>query len=164
MALVQFWPLVASLPLTERWLLTIHHLRALLQGSFQMIVENNYSIAITPLSGWLMNPALVFQQNQNKSHLVRVIFPALWASYRKLLGILISSSRCLLLLWLVGVIDMLFFFSAVIWKSLCSTMVNNYYDSTVDSSRRWSITRVQWDTVISHNVHFEILIAKTQNV
>ena len=46
-----------------------------------MIVESNYAIAITPLSGWLMNPVLVFQQNQNQSHLVRVIFPALWATY-----------------------------------------------------------------------------------
>ena len=35
-------------------------------------------------------------------------FPALRASYRWLLGIVIGSSRCLLLLWLVGVIVLVF--------------------------------------------------------
>ena len=39
-----------------------------------------------------------------------MIFPALWASYRWLLGILIGSSRCLLLLWLVGVIALVLVF------------------------------------------------------
>ena len=39
-----------------------------------------------------------------------VIFPALWASYRKLLGIVIGSSRCLLLLWLAGVIALVLVF------------------------------------------------------
>ena len=33
-------------------------------------------------------------------------FPAPWASYMQLLGILIGSSRCLLLLWLVGLITL----------------------------------------------------------
>ena len=38
------------------------------------------------------------------THHVRVIFPALRASYRWLLGIVIRSSRCSFPLWLVGVI------------------------------------------------------------
>jgi len=38
------------------------------------------------------------------SHHIRAIFPAFWASYSQLLGFLIGSSRCLLQLWLVGVI------------------------------------------------------------
>ena len=53
------------------------------------------------------------KQNQNQSRHVRVIFPALWASYRQLLGIVIGSSRCLLLLWLVGVIALVLVF----WQS-----------------------------------------------
>ena len=51
-----------------------------------MTVENNYVIAITTLSDRLKRLAPVFltneEQNQNQSHLVRVIFPALRASYR----------------------------------------------------------------------------------
>ena len=51
-----------------------------------MTVESNYVIAIATLSDWLKRLALVFptneKQNQNQSHHVRVIFPALWASYR----------------------------------------------------------------------------------
>ena len=51
-----------------------------------MTVESNYVIAIVTLSDWLKRLATVFstteKQNQNQSHLVRVIFPALRASYR----------------------------------------------------------------------------------
>ena len=53
-------------------------------------------------------------QNQNQSRHVRVIFPALRASYRWLLGIVIGSSRCLFLvsclLWLVGVVALVLVF------------------------------------------------------
>ena len=51
-----------------------------------MTVESNYVIAIATLSDWLKRLALVFstneKQNQTQSHHVRVIFPALRASYR----------------------------------------------------------------------------------
>ena len=54
-----------------------------------MTVESNYMIAIATLSNWLKRLAPVFQTNetqkQNQSHHVRVIFPALQASYRELL-------------------------------------------------------------------------------
>ena len=58
--------------------------------SFQMTVESNYVIVIViviaTLSNWLKRVAPVFQpmrsKNQNQSHHVRVIFPALQASYR----------------------------------------------------------------------------------
>ena len=43
-------------------------------------------------------------QNENQSHHVRVIFPALRASYRQLLWTVIGSRRCLFVLRLVGVI------------------------------------------------------------
>ena len=59
-----------------------------------MIVESNYAIAIATLSDWLKTLAPVFNQwevNQNQSHHVRVIFPALWASGRSLLEIVIGS-------------------------------------------------------------------------
>ena len=50
-----------------------------------MTVESNYVIAIATLSDWLKRLAPIFQtiekQDQNQSHLVRVIFPALRASY-----------------------------------------------------------------------------------
>jgi len=51
-----------------------------------MTVESNYVIAIATLSDWLERLAPVFsaneKKNQNQSHHVRVIFPALGASYR----------------------------------------------------------------------------------
>ena len=51
-----------------------------------MIVESNYAIVIATLSDWLKGLAPVFstneKQNQNQSHHVHVIFPALRASYR----------------------------------------------------------------------------------
>ena len=52
-----------------------------------MTVESDYVIAIAKLSDWLKRLAPVFQpmtekQNQNQSRHVRVIFPALRASYR----------------------------------------------------------------------------------
>jgi len=48
-----------------------------------MTVESNYVIAIATLSDCLKRLAPVFQpETQNQSHRVRVIFPALRASYR----------------------------------------------------------------------------------
>ena len=51
-----------------------------------MTVESNYVIAIAMHSDWLKKTRASFstneKQNQNQSHLVRVIFPALRASYR----------------------------------------------------------------------------------
>ena len=50
-----------------------------------MTVESNYVIAIATLSDWLKRLAPGFpnneKQNQNQSRHVRVIFPALRASY-----------------------------------------------------------------------------------
>ena len=65
-----------------------------------MTVESNYVIAIiiATLSDWLKRHAPVEKQNQNQSRHVRVTFPALQASYRWLLGIVIGSSRCSFLL------------------------------------------------------------------
>ena len=67
-----------------------------------MTVKSNYVIAIATLSDWLKRLAPVFstneKQNQNQSHHVHMIFPGLRVSYRQLLGIVIGSSRCLLLL------------------------------------------------------------------
>ena len=51
-----------------------------------MTVESNYVIAIVTLSDWLKRRAPVFQPMRIKTktnrHHVRVIFPALRASYR----------------------------------------------------------------------------------
>ena len=50
-----------------------------------MTVESKYVIAIAALSGWLKKTRASIStnenQNQNQSHHVRVIFPALRASY-----------------------------------------------------------------------------------
>ena len=63
-------------------------------------------------------------QNQNQWHHVRVISPAPRASYRKLLGIVIGSSRCLLLLWLVGVIiSLIWFFDSHLKTSQNETII-----------------------------------------
>ena len=80
-----------------------------------MTVESNYVIAIATLSDWLKSRASFSsneKQKQNQSYHVRVIFPALRASYRWLLGIVIGSSRCSsrFLLWLVGVIALVLVF------------------------------------------------------
>ena len=50
------------------------------------------------------------KQNQNQSHHVYVIFPALRVSYRWLLGIVIGSPRCSFPLWLVEVIALVLVF------------------------------------------------------
>jgi len=51
-----------------------------------MTVESNYVIVIATLSDWLKKSRASFstneKQHQNQSHHVRVIFPALRASYR----------------------------------------------------------------------------------
>ena len=52
-----------------------------------MTVEIDYAIAIVKCSDWLQNGATSptnekQKQKQNQSHLVRIIFPALWASCR----------------------------------------------------------------------------------
>ena len=50
-----------------------------------MTVESNYVIAIATLNDWLKSRASFStneKQNQNHQHHVRVIFPALRASYR----------------------------------------------------------------------------------
>ena len=61
-----------------------------------MTVESNYVIAIATFSDWLKKTRASLStnetQNQNQSHHVRTIFPALRASYRQLLGIVIGQS------------------------------------------------------------------------
>ena len=52
-----------------------------------MTVESNYVIAIASPSDWLKRLAQVLQPMRSKTKInqsrhVRVIFPALWASYR----------------------------------------------------------------------------------
>ena len=67
-----------------------------------MTVESNYVIAIATLSDWLKRVAPVFQPMRSKTKTNRtmyaLIFPALRASYRSLLGIVIGSWSCLFLL------------------------------------------------------------------
>ena len=75
-----------------------------------MTVERNNTIVIATLRNCLKEHAPVFQllrsKKQNQPHFELAIFPALWTSYGSLLGILIGSSRSLLLLFLVGVITL----------------------------------------------------------
>ena len=68
-------------------------------SSFQTTVESNNVIVIATLTDWLLKISAGFstndKQNQNQSYLVRVIFPALWPSYTRWLGIPIGSMRYL---------------------------------------------------------------------
>ena len=77
-----------------------------------MIVESNYKIVIATLSDWLKRLAPVFQPMRIKTNRTTYawFFPRFRASYRWLLRIVIGSSRCLLLLWLVGVIALVLVF------------------------------------------------------
>ena len=65
-----------------------------------MTVESDYviAIAIAMLSDWLKRVSTNGKQKQDQLHYARLIFPALRASYRWLLGIVIGSSRCSFLL------------------------------------------------------------------
>ena len=78
-----------------------------------MTVESNCAIAIATLSIWLKNLAPVFQamrfQTQPISPCTRD-FSGFWASYGQLLAMLIGSTRCLLLLWLVRLLILVLFF------------------------------------------------------
>ena len=91
-------------------------------SSFQVAVESRYVIATQGIGFKISRRFLnQWEATQKQSRFVRAIFPALWASDRQLLGILIGSSRCLLLLWLVGVIYYCGIgFESVIWKPLAT--------------------------------------------
>ena len=81
----------------------------------------------TALAGdwWLVqksHASFSTNERQNQSHLVCAIFPALWTSYSKLLGILIGSLCCLLFLWLVNVITFLLVFQSLENRSIIFTI------------------------------------------
>ena len=83
------------------------------------------------------------KQNPDQLQVVRVIFPTPWTSYRKLLGVLISSLRCLLLLWLTAVISL-----ALIFRQPSK---NGY--KTTKNGLQWSILSRQL-TVVYHKAFF----------
>ena len=78
--------------------------------------KTNHTTALAGDSWLVQKSHASFSTNekQNQSHLVCAIFPALWTSYSKLLGILIGSLCCLLFLWLVKVITFLLVFQSLI--------------------------------------------------
>ena len=101
-----------------------------------MTVASNYAIAIATatLSDWLKSLTPVFQP-MTKPKLITLyarFFPALRASYRLLLGILIGSSRCLLLLGLVGVLTLILGFRQSFEK--CSNGVVSISQTGVTSA------------------------------
>ena len=68
-----------------------------------MNVESNYSIAIAMLSDWLKSLAPVFQPMRSKTKTNRSLYARFFPRFEQvtgieLFGILIGSSRCLLLL------------------------------------------------------------------
>ena len=78
-----------------------------------MTVESKCVIAIDTLSDWLKDSRQFFNQWEAKAKPIVPCtrdFPALRASYRWLLGIVIGSSRCSFLLWLVGIIALVLVF------------------------------------------------------
>ena len=64
---------------------------------------------------------------------IRVIFPAVWASFGSLLRIVIGSSRCLPLLWLVGVIALVLVFR----QSFENRSGNLYFPQTMLQNASW---------------------------
>ena len=90
-----------------------------------MTVESNCAIVFATLTDWLKKSRTSISANekkdQNQLHLVGAIFPALWTSYRSFLAVLIGSSHCLLLLWLVGLDYFSIGISTVSWKQTALT-------------------------------------------
>ena len=72
-------------------------------SSFQMIVESNHAIMIATLSDWLKRLAPVFQPMRSKTKTNRAMYA--WFFF---FWIVIGSWSCLLLLWLVVVIALVF--------------------------------------------------------
>jgi len=79
---------------------------------FDEVVFKWLTKVITPclVIGLKSRASFSTNEKQNQSHLVTVIFPALWASCGKLLGNVIGSSRWLLPLRLVKVIPLVLVF------------------------------------------------------
>ena len=79
-----------------------------------MIVESNYVIAIATLNDWHKILASVFQPMRSKTRTNRTtyawVFPRFERVTGKLLGIVIGSSRCSFVLWLVEVIALVLVF------------------------------------------------------
>ena len=95
-----------------------------------MTVESGCAVAIATPSDWLKNLAPVCQPMRSKAktnrwHLVHVIFPAPWTSYKELLGSVIGSSRCFLLSWLVGVITLALFLRQSFEKRFDGNKIGN---------------------------------------
>ena len=127
-----------------------------------MTVESNYMIAIAALSDWLKRLAPVFQPVRRKTKTNRTMyawfFPALRASYMELLGIVIGSSRCLLLLWLVGVIALVLgfrqsfenrsnnsaFMFAISGKTNCKSLWKQKLKGCQSTSPGWKTSRWIW--------------------
>ena len=87
--------------------------------SFWVTVKIDYTITIAKLSDWLKNPTLVSQPMRNKTKTNRILYAIFSLALSKLqvLVILIGSSRCLLLFWLLGVITFV-----LVWT--CTTVIN----------------------------------------
>ena len=83
-----------------------------------MTIESNYTVGIS-LASFSNNDT----QNQNQSHLVPSILFAPWPSQMYLLGILIGSSYCLLLLGLVQVTTL----QLVLRKTTFIKLIGAYY-------------------------------------
>ena len=77
----------------------------------------------------LKEPRQFFNQWEAKPKRIALcIFPALRASYRWLLGIVIGSSRRLFLLWLVGVISLVLVFRQSFENRCNNNEINRQYD------------------------------------
>ena len=96
------------------------------------------------LSDWLNYLVQLFQPMRSKTKsdgtFFRALFPSLRLSYRQFLGIPIGSSRCWLLMWLVGVKNFGFGFSTVtIWNrsSIHHTLVSQSFPHQPSGPDSW---------------------------
>lgn len=111
---------------------------------------------------WLTkNSRASFSTNEeiNQNHLVRATFPALWASCRQFLGILLGPLCCLLLLWLIRVMFWRWFFGIRL-KTTLSTVCRV---RTVDLEQLFSTFRCFKNKYKSGRHSADALFSKSQS-
>ena len=110
-----YWSRLFKVPIVRRlqWLLLVIGCKSL-APVFQPTRSKTKTKTNRTLSAWFFPH---FEQVTGMIHFIH---------YSQLLGILISSLGCLLLLWLVRVIAVVLFFSTIIWKPLwCNGITTN---------------------------------------
>ena len=112
-----------------------------------MTVESNYATRFATLYDSLIISRQFTNQREAKpkpQQFLRGLSRALEASYRELIGILIGSSRCLLLMRLIGVITLVFFsFDSHLKNSLQEDAEYKYFSLVIQVTTKSYPTPLQ---------------------